>query len=247
MTVKIGISTYYVKTEEINNPQLRGLPGQNLVVSTMDYSTAVREAGGLPLPIPLIDNSDYISEVVKESDGFIIAGGTDVNPMHYDTPVYQGLKSVNIERDQFELKLIDAIVKQKKPILGICRGLHLLNVYFGGTLYQDINSSGLTNQEHFCKMMPKYSPAHTVEISKKSMLYELLNKDSLSVNSYHHQAVNKLGENLEVMGKAKDGIIESFEHRVYPFLLAVQWHPEMMAQHYIEQLKIFELLVKASN
>jgi putative glutamine amidotransferase len=96
-------------------------------------------------------------------------------------------------------------------------------------------------------MMPKYSPAHTVEVSKKSMLYELLNKESLAVNSYHHQAINKLGENLEIMGKAKDGIIESFEHRAYPFLLAVQWHPEMMAQHSIEQLKIFELLVKASN
>ncbi len=244
MKPRIGITTYYVKSEEASKKQVRGLPGQDLLVSTMDYSRSVSNAGGIPLTIPVLENDDYIEEIVKQMDGFIFAGGTDVSPLEFKAPVKKGLKMLNPERDRFELKLLKKIIAYKKPILGICRGFQLINVFFGGTLYQDIEENGLTKQEHFCKMMPKYSPCHSIYISSESRLYSLWQKEKIMVNSFHHQTVKKLGNGLKELGKAEDGIIELIEHQDYPFLMAVQWHPEMMSEKYSEQLKVFELLIE---
>src|SRR6056297_218666 len=244
MRPKIGITSYFVKKEELNRPQIRGLPGQDLMVSTMDYSRSVLKAGGLPLPIPLIDEVKYINEIVKEMDGFILAGGTDVNPMNFNAPIKSSLKQINPERDRFELRLLSEILAQRKPVLGICRGFQLINVFFGGSLYQDIGENDLTIQEHFCKMLPKYSPCHPLKISTDSKLYSVMKNEELLVNSFHHQAINDLGEGLQELGSAKGGVIELIEHKDYPFLMAVQWHPEMMADKYPRQLKVFKLLIE---
>lgn len=181
---------------------------------------------------------------VQKCDGIILSGGEDVHPKYYGKPSYMKHKEelrldVNEPRDKFELKVINKAIKSKKPILGICRGLQIMNVYCKGTLIP--NLCGKLGALHSKK--EGYDQTHPIEIVKNSCLSKITKLDGGIVNSAHHQAAEKIGRGLKVTAKDTNGIVEALEwknSRNKPFLLLVQWHPERMKQHhspFAEKLK----------
>lgn len=164
---------------------------------------------------------------LKNCDGLILTGGVDIYPELYcdwDTKETKG--TYNSARDGFELRILEKAVDSSLPVLGICRGLQLINVFFRGSLIFDLNE--IQNVEHNTSSFnePLF---HDITIYKDTMLYEIVNSDKFKINSYHHQAIDRLGENLMINSKSDDGIIEGIEYAdktERPFLLGVQWHPE---------------------
>lgn len=178
------------------------------------YIDAVNNCGGIAVP-------RYCPEVSNEFDGLILCGGNDINPSYYNEEI-NGAVNIDEKRDYSEFKLVKAFIEAKKPIMGICRGCQLLNVAFGGTLYQDIENSN----EH--SSFSDYDLIHPVMAIHSSFISELYG-NRFWVNSFHHQAINELGNGLEVTMTASDSkTIEGIKHKVLP-VFGVQWHPERMA------------------
>jgi putative glutamine amidotransferase len=170
-------------------------------------------------------------------EGLILLGGEDISPKLYNMPKSKFTKNINYERDLIELFLIKKALKKNIPILGICRGMQLINIYFGGTLYQDLFS---LNIKHFNTNFP----TKTIKIVKNSALYNILKKTKIKVNSIHHQAINKLGKNLKISAFDKNNIPYAIESSSYKFLLGLQWHPEYIA-YTDSSKKIFNAFAKA--
>ncbi len=203
-----------------------------------EYCEAIVDAGGIPFIIPYIDDTDKLKAVINIIDGVLFAGGGDIHPSYYGGKVTCNLKRVNKERDEFEFKLLELVLKSGKPILGICRGCQLFNVFFGGTLYEHIDG-------HY-KKAPYKKPTHKIIIKENTLLFKLVGKKEIKVNSFHHQAIKKLGNGLIASSQGEDGIIESIEKPDYPFLLGVQFHPEYIYR--IEDIyKIFKGFLDATN
>lgn len=186
--------------------------------------------GVMPILIPNLD-SIKLKKFMGELDGFVFQGGGDISPELYgETPIDEKRWPVDRSRDDFELQIIDYAVKSSRPILGICRGAQLLNVYFGGTLYQDLPSQNGTDVVH--RDPPKYDKNfHEIVFKEGGLLGEIYGEGSNSkfVNSLHHQAVKTLGCKLKVEAISPvDNIIEAFSYHDLKekFILAVQWHPE---------------------
>lgn len=178
------------------------------------YIDAVNNCGGIAVP-------RYCPEVSTEFDGLILCGGNDINPSYYNEKI-NGAVNIDEKRDYSEFKLVKAFIDAKKPIMGICRGCQLLNVAFGGTLYQDIENS----KEH--SSFSDYDMIHPVMAINNSFISELYG-NSFWVNSFHHQAINELGNDLEITMTASEcKTIEGIKHKVLP-IFGVQWHPERMS------------------
>lgn len=183
-------------------------------------------------------------EDVQKCDGIVLSGGEDVHPKYYGRPSYMKYKEelhldVNEMRDKFELKVIDKAIKGKKPILGICRGLQIMNVYCKGTLIADLCGKLRT----FHSKKEGYDQTHLIKVAKNSYLSKIVKLEKGVVNSAHHQAAEKIGIGLKATAKDANGIIEAMEWKNpqnKPFLLLVQWHPERMKQQqspFAEKLK----------
>lgn len=178
-----------------------------------NYIDAVEDAGGIAV-------AEYLPEVDASYDGLILCGGGDIDPGYYHEEV-DGSVNIDHARDRTELALLQAFVDAGKPVLGICRGLQLINVFFGGTLYQDLDNA----REH--SSYSDYDLIHPVHAEKGSVEEALYGAD-FTVNSYHHQAVKDLGKGLRATMKAAgSSVIEGIEHETLP-VFAVQWHPERM-------------------
>lgn len=239
----IGITSYYVKAYEIEQCRPRGVMGQDMLMSTIDYSSAVEKAGGIPLIIPIINSIELIEDLVEKIDGLILSGGPDIYPLLYNSSISVGSKKIVAERDRFELELLGKVLGKNKPVFGICKGFHMLNIYYGGTLYQDIYLECNTNIAHSGSKASCYEPCHTVYFEKDSIFFDIFKSNSY-VNSYHHQAIKNLGSELKAVGwSTDDNLIEAVVHKDNDFVLGVQWHPEMMVGHYEEQLEIFKYFI----
>jgi len=167
---------------------------------------------------------------LRDYDGVLFAGGKDINPKYYqETVKYPNLVQIDEKRDAFEFELFDRAHRCRLPILAICRGLQMINVKFGGTLYQDLNSEASVEREHNMQSAPRSQPTHTVTLTDpESQLAETFTGSCL-VNSLHRQAIKRLGRGLKVTAHSEDGLVEAVESAdAYPFLVAVQWHPEEM-------------------
>jgi putative glutamine amidotransferase len=189
------------------------------------YTNAIEKSGGLPLLLPWVESEDVISRFASVCDGFLFTGGVDVNPTFYGEEPRFPCGKMQLNRDTLEMKAIKVVLKTKKPILCICRGAQLINVVFGGSLYQDIPSDYKTDICHRQKE-DKFSPSHSVLIEKDTPLYQIVKKGEMTANSFHHQAVKKLGKGFKVMAKASDGVIEGFYFEGEQYIRAYQWHPE---------------------
>ena len=191
------------------------------------YVHAIEASGGLPLVLPYTNDPNTMQSFVDLCDGFLFTGGDDVAPHRFGEEPKDSCGDVQLFRDEYEFLLLKQAMKTAKPILAICRGIQLVNVAFGGTLYQDIPSEKpsqiLHRQTDFGS-----TPAHTVSVLPDTPLAALMGKDTLRVNSLHHQAIKVLGDRLAVMAVSEDDLIEALYLPEAQYLRALQWHPERM-------------------
>lgn len=207
------------------------------------YVQSLERAGAQVLWVELDDMDKAIEEALG-CDGLLLPGGADIDPKLYGQTASEKCGKPNEKRDAAEPKILEAFLKTNKPILGICRGVQLLNVYLGGTLLQDIKETQKYKHSDF---LSRAKTAHPISIEKGSKLYDILGTETAQVNSLHHQAIDKVGNGLKVTAKSGDGFVEALELEGYPFCVAVQWHPEHMSKKSEEQRKLFSAFVSACN
>jgi len=185
------------------------------------YSKAVAGYGGIPVLIPTVENqTEYLITIIDRIDGLLIPGSRDMDPKHYNEGPHPKLNPMNKERTAVEYIVLESALEKNIPVLGICGGMQFINVFFGGSLYQDIQD--LVGNP----LIHEKGTVHPVKISEGSKLLRIVGKSEFSVNSYHHQAVNKIGGSLRANVHSSDGLVEGLESEEHS-LLAVQWHPEL--------------------
>lgn len=241
----IGITGYHVTADEGFGGKLRGLPGQGFSVVAHDYINAVSRAGAIPVGIPVGDTK-RVEAIASQLDGFIFSGGEDLDPVLYDERPDMRFWTLSPERDHFELELLKAAFTLYKPVVAICRGMQLVNVYFGGTLYKDIADVPGNPLSHQFNRAPRWYLAHKVAFTHP-LLQTVFKADELITNSYHHQVVKDVGQGLVVAAVAEDGVVEGLVHPDYPNLVAVQWHPETLAVKYETGMAVFRWLIEQTR
>ncbi len=208
------------------------------------YVESVLKSGAVPLILPVTSDEDVIDEYIKICDGFIFTGGEDISPLFYNEEPRTCART-SIILDEYQLALFHKVYASKKPFLGICRGLQLMNVALGGTLYQDISEYSKNALKH-AQVSDPSDVSHSVTFATDNILHTLYG-DKIYINSYHHQAINRVADDLRVIGKAPDGIIEAVEVIDHKFAIGVQWHPEKMLIKDDEMLPLFKELVKKAG
>ena len=201
------------------------------------YYKSVWKAGGVPIVIPPLSDTDSIINTLEHLDGLVLSGGADLNPLYAGEEPQSRLSVINSERDLPELLITQLAYNRQIPILGICRGIQTLALALGGKVMQDISDA--TQLKH-SQDADRSEPTHTVCVEKDSTLYNIYKETTLYVNSFHHQAVSEPGDKFRVTAKAPDGIIEGMESTEHKSIIGVQWHPECMD----EGLPIFQWLVQ---
>lgn len=212
------------------------------------YVDSVRAAGGVPIVLPTDDQD--IREVLSRLDGLLISGGGDLDPAEYgDATVHEQTYGIDAERDAFEIRAFRFAVEHDLPTLCICRGIQVMAVAQGGSLIQDIPTQIGGHVEHRQHAIGKMRDdvSHTVVIADGNPLIELIGEATLSVNSFHHQAVKEPGQGLEIIARAEDGVIEALWSPSMRFGIGVQWHPEMLAAHLPQHAALFEAFVESAS
>lgn len=205
------------------------------------YFEAVTKAGGAPIMLPIIGDEDAIKDALSICDGLILSGGPDIDPIHYGQPIHRLCGEINEPRDDFEFKLMKAAKAQDIPILGICRGIQMINVYFGGTLFQDVSLKDKDVIQHSQKGS-RGKGCQTITVEENSFFHQILDSTAY-VNSYHHQSIDQVAPGFKVTAVAVDGIVEAIEHedkKIY----GVQFHPEMMHENDPKMLAIFKKFIE---
>jgi putative glutamine amidotransferase len=226
----IGITTYGRKKGRFRLPA--------------DYVDAVRRAGGVPVLLPPGEGS--VDDLLARLDGVVLSGGGDVDPVHYGgDSAHPAVERIDAERDTFELAIARAVADRGVPSLSICRGCQVLNVALGGTLHEHLPDVVGDSVAH--RPSGDEHVRHAVEIEPGSHLAGVMNTSSSSPVSSHHQAPDRVPPLLRVVARAADGTVEALELPGHPWLVAVQWHPEMSAAEDSEQQRIFDRLVGAAK
>ncbi len=212
-----------------------------------NYVKAIEAAGGLPVILPLLEevNQGTIDGLLAKVDGLLFIGGVDIDPELYGQAPRNSLGPVAPERDRLEIPLMKRALAEDVPLLAICRGIQVMNVAQGGTLYQDLPEQYKDGIKHFQGAAMQY-PSHKITIEEGSVLSRIASKE-IRVNSFHHQGIDTIGDNLGVTAKAPDGIIETLEGTKQRFALGVQWHPEAMWFRDKVSLALFKELVLAAQ
>jgi putative glutamine amidotransferase len=212
------------------------------------YTKAVRLAGGIPLLLPYDAQDSEISILLDRIDGLILSGGGDPSPYFFQQEPVPGVNRISLARDQMEITLVLEAKKRQVPILGICRGMQMVNVALGGDLVQDIPREWKEPINHYPQGIPKDEPYHRVYLEPDSLASTLFQTPWITTNSFHHQALGKMAPGIRITGKTSDGVPEicqSTDDQWY--FSGVQFHPEGMYQRYPEYLELFRDLVRACN
>lgn len=206
------------------------------------YIDAVQAAGGTPILLP--PNQPNPERLLDVLDGLVFSGGGDINPIFYGGSAHHTIYLVDEERDEFELALARLILLREIPVLGICRGMQILNVASGGDLVvhvPEVYGDRITHRlEH-----PRRPFQHNIHIEPKTHLASIIKNPTITVVSWHHQAVKTIPPVWRIAAQAEDGLIEAIEHREHPWMLGVQWHPEMSLQ-LAPHLRLFQALVMSA-
>ncbi len=193
------------------------------------YFTAVKEAGGVPILLPLHNNASDLRLLADHLDGVIYSGGPDVHPRYFGQEAIPECGIIVKERDELELSLLEILMERRIPILGICRGIQSINIAMGGDIYQDIKAqTDLSVKIAHYQKSKDATPTHKVSIVSGTLLSRILGEEEIWVNSFHHQSVHRVAQGLTVAAYSSDGLVEAVTKEDYPFFLAVQWHPEEM-------------------
>jgi putative glutamine amidotransferase len=233
----IGITTY-------NDLNLQGYPA---VILLKAYENAIIKARGIPVLIPSGLPDDAWRELFEKLDGIMFTGGGDISITNYDGIDHPSITNVDTERDHLEIMLMNEAIRKEKPFFGICRGFQLLNVCLGGTLYTHIPAQKTDSIKHdYYPDYPRKFLAHKVEISSGSRLSTILGREEADVNSLHHQGVNSVPEELNIVALAPDGLVEAVELPGHKFGMAVQWHPEWLTDIGSMQ-NLFSALIQAAR
>ncbi|GJM41121.1 MAG: gamma-glutamyl-gamma-aminobutyrate hydrolase [Ardenticatenaceae bacterium] len=212
------------------------------------YLEAIVAAGGVPVMIPLGLSEDNLVTIVEQMDGILLPGGGDIEPSVYQENGHPTLTGIDEDRDRVELVVARTAVAQQKPLLAICRGLQVLNVALGGSLWQDVELMMPQAMHHeFVNSHPRNHLAHTVTIEPDSLLAKQLGITSTAVNSLHHQGIRRLATQLKATAVAPDNLVEGVEVIDHPYAVGVQWHPENLIQNVPYMLGLFQGLVEAAN
>ena len=231
-------------------------PDNSEEMFTMDktqihYIKAVQKAGGVPITLPCLEDFDVetIERQIDLIDGLLIQGGVDVTPSLFGEEPKPELDITDIQTDNFILELIKQAKKRKIPIFGICKGIQILNVAYGGTLYQDLKYAGLDSNSHRQEAKTICYYKHTINVEKNSLLSKIIpNKEVLYVNSFHHQAVKDIAKGFIVDAKSDDGIIEAMHlNDENQWIFAVQWHPEQQVRVDDVFMPLFTELIKEAK
>ncbi len=210
------------------------------------YFEVIENFGGLPVMLPNLTNLEVIEDWLKIVNGILITGGEDVHPSFYSEEILSDKVEVTSERDYVEIELLKKAQAKEIPVLGICRGPQVINVAFGGSLYQDLALRKEFTLEHYNSGKPKYSNRHQVVLAEESKLNNIIGKKEIWVNTYHHQIIKNMASDFLASALAKeDGVIEGIEH-MQSRILGVQWHPEMMLEEESSQ-KLFKWLIQEAG
>lgn len=210
------------------------------------YLSALKAVGAVPVVLPLKVSEEDLKQLSEALDGFLFTGGPDVHPFVFGEETQARCGNVSPERDEMELTLLPLVMEQKKPVLGICRGIQLLNIAMGGDIWQDISTQvhrdfPIAHSQPFVYS----SPSHTVRLTEGSRLARISGSCELKVNSMHHQAVRTTAPCLTAVGYSPDNLVEALEMSDYPFFLGVQWHPEYLWERDDTAFRLFKGFVDA--
>lgn len=242
----IGLTTTYSHNDQVGGLLHMGVEGQSFHVCTDDFVRSVTQAGGIPVLLPTQGGADSVEALLSRLDGLILCGGPDLYPPLYGEGALAKCGLVEPDQDQFEIALARSAFQQGLPILGVCRGLQVINVALGGSLYQDLASQRPQSLLHSIHAAPRYFGSHRVRCLEPSNLSRLVGPAPW-VNSYHHQAVKRVAPPLRVVARAEDEVIEALDCPDAPAFLALQWHPEMMADKNEAQAGIFRWFLSCAQ
>ncbi len=214
---------------------------QGRLLLPREYGEAVRRAGGIPILIG--PGEPRLAELLTRLDGLVLAGGGDIDPARYGAEPHERLYGVHAERDAQELQLVREVCASHLPTLAICRGLQVLNVALGGTLIQHLPD--VVGETVLHRVPPRGPVPHVVQLAENSRLAGILQATEFSAASWHHQAIQTPGQGLRIAAHAPDGVIEAVEVESHPWLLGVQWHPELTAATDPIQQRLFQSFVEA--
>ena len=240
----IGVTTSEVRVADAARPVREGDPPQREMVLGMVYARAVQRAGGIAVVLPPVPPGE-VPALAARLDGVCLSGGPDLDPAGYQARPHAELGPVEPQLDAFELALARCADEAGLPILGICRGCQVLNVARGGTLHQhvpDITDGRIAHRQG----APGHEPTHTVRVAARSALAGLTGAGEVAVNSFHHQAADRLGAGLRVVARSADGVVEALEDPRAPFTVGVQWHAETLVDR-PQHKALFLALVEAAR
>ena len=224
-------------------------PLGRFVRADLDYVDGVTGAGGVPVVLPPAGDVRTAEAVIQSLDGLLLSGGSDLDPGYYGEEPAPELGITIPERDAFEMALVGLALRRGMPVFGICRGMQVLNVALGGTLYQDLPSQWERDLLKHRQDTPKWQPTHEVRVRDGSYIAEVMDREVVKVNSYHHQGIKDLAEGLLATSRSSDGVIEAVEAKDVSerWLLGVQWHAEAMRGAGPQQESLFEAHVSAAE
>ena len=218
---------------------------KNISSINTNYSKAIISSGGLPIILPITNNKKILNELLIKCNGLLFTGGPDLDAVHYNENNLEYSGEISPIRDFEELYLAKKCLKINKPILGICRGIQVINIAAKGNIYQDIYKE-LPNKiliKHY-QTAPKWYATHDIFIQKQSKLFECFLLESIKVNSFHHQSIKDVAPFFNITAIAPDGIIEAIEHTSHVFAVGVQWHIEHMYKKDASSLSLFQLFIE---
>lgn len=245
----------YIQTDDAQHPAVGNKPligvslGYNSTKNSVNntYINSILMNGGVPYLIPVTDNVEVLRQIVAQLDGIVFTGGEDFEPAYFGEENHEKLGEVNVTRDTYDLTLFKLATDRNIPTLGICRGLQLINVAMGGTLYQDLPAEKPSDINHRQEEAGTV-PTHSVSVVDGSMMHQILGEKEIQVNTFHHQAIEKLAPGLKIVGWSNDSVPELIEAYPHRHILGTQFHPEIFTAAGDALMgKLFKFLVNKAD